>query len=262
MVDLVFLIIGSFWLFARKNKLFLFFLFSILLATVPQIVHDPQAGGNFTPHIALLFPFFIMLIGVGLARVTEIPGKMLRIGSLILVGLLYIFSVGNFLNVYFYQFPLQTGVFDFSSRVLSRYLALAQNQNQHITVYSVSSEIVFKKYLFYTNSYTNSSAKTINQSLQKNNLTYQNVHVMGCPTLDHPITTEGIVIVDALCGVLPDGDFTKIGQLNDSGVTYHIYNDTVCGNYILGPYIAWLKLQDLAVEKLDQKSFCETFIFH
>jgi len=262
MVDLVFLLIGSFWLYTRKNKLFLFFLFGILLSTIPQIIHDPQAGGNFTPHITLLFPFFIMLIGVGITKVTEIPQKSFRIGALFLVGILYLFSLGNFLNVYFYQFPLQTGVFDFSSRVLSRYLTLAQEQNQQVTVYSVSSEIIFKKYLFYSNSYTNSSAKTINQSFQTKNFTMQNVHFVGCPSLDHPITTEGIAIVDTLCGLMPDGESNKIGQLKDSGATFHIYNDEICSTYSLKPYIAWLKLQDLTVEKLDAKSFCETFIIH
>src|SRR5438045_9685748 len=111
MLDFLFLFIVSFWLFARKNKLFFFFLFGIVLSTVPQIIHDPQAGGNFTPHIALLFPFFIMLIGVGIARVTEIPHKFLKIGSIFLVVMIYLFSLEIFLNVYFYLFTLQTVIF-------------------------------------------------------------------------------------------------------------------------------------------------------
>lgn len=263
MIDAVFLLIGAFWLFAHNKKLFIFFVANIVLSTVPQITHDPQAGGNFTPHITLLFPFFILLIGAGISKTTDFKNKPLRVSTIFLIGFVYTLSVFNFLNIYFYQYPLQTGIFDFSSRVLSRYITLAKKDNRVITVYSTTAEIAFKKYLFYSNSYTNHNARTLNDLLQKGNFVSENVTFRGCPTITEKTNKSALLIIDENCGKIPVGkNDLLIAQLKDSGGTYKIINDKTCTNYSLGEYIAWLKLEDLNIEKLSTKDFCEAFIIH
>ena len=57
MIDAIFLLIGGVLLFIQKRKLFLFFGAAILLATVPQIIHDPDAGGKFYSSYRAAFSF-------------------------------------------------------------------------------------------------------------------------------------------------------------------------------------------------------------
>ena len=54
----------------------------------------------------------------------------------------------------------------------------------------------------------------------------------------------------------------SIVQLSDSGAVYNIYDDKICSKFALRPYIAGLTFNDLAVEKLSLKNFCETYIIN
>ena len=151
-------------------------------------------------------------------------------------------------------------IFDFSSRVLSRYIAFAKNDHKPITVYSNNAENTFQKYVLYNNIYTNQSASQINHSLQKRNFAYKNVRFVSCPNPLEKLNKSTLSIIDTTCGKLPTTHALLIAQLKDSGGTYHIVNDHTCKQYILKQYIAWLTVQDLHVEQLSEKNFCETFI--
>ena len=262
LIDAVFLIAGGLFLFVQKRKLFVFVILSIILSTLPQIIHDPEAGGNFTPHIALLFPFFIILIGFGISKITEIKNKIIKSGLLILIGVVYLLSFINFLNIYFYQFPLQNGIFDYSSRVLARYIALAEKNQQKIIIHSASSELAFKKYLFYSNTYTKTSAESINKSLTEKNMTVNKVTFLSCPETVDTTNKTDVIIVDAICGKTISQNFNSVAQLNDSGKTYNIINDAVCAKYRLQPFISQLALEHFNPESLDEKTFCEKLIIH
>lgn len=262
LVDAVFLIVGALWLFVQKRKLFVFFLLAIILSTLPQIIHDPEAGGNFTPHIALLFPFFIIIIGFGISKITEITNKITKMILFTLTGIIYLVSLANFLNIYFYQFPLQTGIFDFSPRVLAQYIAFAKKDQQEIKVYSASSEIAFKKYLFYSNAYTKESAASINNAINEKNYSLKQITFLPCPDKIDPANKTDLMIVDAICGETIAQNFISIAQLTDSGKTYNIINDTICKKYALQPFISQISLAHLNPEKLDEKAFCEKLIIH
>ena len=259
LIDILFLTVGVVWLFLAKRKIFLLFSILVLISTVPQILHDPKGEGNFTPHIAFIFPFFIMLIAVGIYQTLKAVGPKSYYLVLTVILFLYVLSVGNFLNIYFYQFPLQNGIFDFPNRVLSRYLSLSES-DQRIFVYSKNPKDSFEKYIFYTNGYSKQNAVKIAENLRIGKFSNKNVDFLPCSNDKDLKIKSGVVIIDVLCGNTFSAKHISIPQLTDSGAVYSIFNDRTCSGVLHNRYISNLSVSDFAVEKLSKESFCKTFI--
>lgn len=257
-LDVIFLIIGLGFVFLRNRKLFLTLLAIIFMGALPQIFHNPKGDGNFSPHIALLIPFLIILIGVGLSRILEMfKQKKLRYALIIVVGILYIAAFTNFSYFYFFKFPLQGGVFETQNRILAKYLSLYKS-NVPITIYSTNRKYAYKEFLFYTNNYNKNTVGQINNSLRNEKFVFNSIKFMSCD--DNIKETKSVVIEDMNCSKLLNLGAVEIAQLKDSGIRYFIYNDQICNKYGPAGYISNLKLSDFAMESLSQKRFCEAFI--
>ena len=188
--------------------------------------------------------------------------KFLRVSSLVIIGVLYVISVGNFLNIYFYQFPLQAGVFEPSQRLLTRYISFSENQQRKISIFSPSSKTVFKNYLFYSNAYTNDTGHTINAVLKQDGgaYHYQNISFQSCPGEKTRFNPKDLIAIDATCGTSITEDHIAIAQFRDSGARFFLINDTLCKGFHINHYISGLQLSDMNIENIDAKRFCETFI--
>jgi len=146
-LDSVFLLFGLAAAYKRRAKLFFLLIGLCLIALLPHILHGASLD-NFTPHIMLLFPFAIILIAVGIDEVLGLfKNKWTFYGISVLIGLLYLLLVLNFMNIYFFQFPLQ-GNFDFPVRLLSKYVALSSQDKQPVLIYSTSAHDIFKNIFF------------------------------------------------------------------------------------------------------------------
>jgi hypothetical protein len=257
-IDVIFLIIGLQWLFLKDKKLFVIFISTIFVGVLPQILHDPDGGGNFTPHIALIIPYFIILIGVGLDRIFKtFRQKKYAYFFLAFIGALYLILFINFSYFYFFKFPLQEATFEDQNHILSKYISLYQNQKTPIFIYTQNPIVTFKEYIFYTNAYNLNTMDKINNSLKNKNFSFNNVSFVYC-TKNFPL--KSLVIDDFSCGSRPNEGAISIAQLKDSGARYNIYNDKICSKYNLPHYISNLKLSDFDIGNLSEKKFCETFI--
>lgn len=259
-IDALFLLIGAVALFSKRKPLFFLFAGFMLLATVPQIIHDPTAkGGNFTPHIMLLFPVFIMLIGVGIYTFLNYFFKskryfMLAAGA---VGVVYLLLLGNFLHLYFFQFPYHRGIFDFPSRQLSQYISLS---HMPVAVYTPSPDEGFKQYLFYSNTYNKQTIPVVAKNIQHNNLSLGKVTFLGCNKVPATATRNKVTIIHRDCAKHPASYHLTIADIADSGSVYSIYNDSLCRGVPLGNYVKNISLKELDVEKLSPQAFCSTYI--
>jgi 4-amino-4-deoxy-L-arabinose transferase-like glycosyltransferase len=258
-IDALLLIVGAVWLFMYQRKLFYFFISLILISIFPQIFHKSSIEGNFTPHIALLIPIFVISIGVGInAVLKKIKNKKHLPLFLISLGLVYLILFFNFCYFYFYKFPLQSGTFAIQDRILSKYISLGANKST-VTIFSPDPRLLFKEYIFYQNAYSGKTVGEINKSLKEKRYVFNNISFYTCNYTGLKDTSK-LIISDIACAKDFGGNTVNVAQLKDSGKRYVIHHDRVCGQYNLPGYISNLKLSDFNIEKLTDKKFCETFI--
>jgi 4-amino-4-deoxy-L-arabinose transferase-like glycosyltransferase len=251
-VDAFFLVIGMFYAFIKKRKQFYFLIVLPFFAIVPHLLHTASLE-NFTPQITLLFPIFIIFISFGIKNISELfKSKIL----LIIICIIYTISLLNFLQIYFYQFPLKE-TFDFKVRVLSNYVKRAP-QNTRIIVYSPTSEDYFKKYIFYTNSINKKTASSISSDIKEKRYSLENVTFTDC---NKPDFSKNVIIIDSSCKDYGQGHpHVSISRLIDGGAGFSIYNDDVCSKFSLDYYASNITLSDFSVEKLSLDTFCKTYI--
>lgn len=258
-IDLLFLIIGFMGVFFYRRKLFIFLLLYIFIGIFPQIFHKSSLDGNFTPHIALIIPFLIILIGAGISWILKnIKNRKYSHLFLIILGFIYFILFINFCYFYFLKFPLQSGTFAAQDRILSRYIAV-NDGNSPITVFSTDPRLLFKEYIFYLNAYNKRTAQAINKSLKDENYVFNNISFFPC-NYNGLKDTSKMIVSEITCAKEFGGNVVNVAQLKDSGKRYIIYHDKICSQYNLPRYISNLKLSDFEIENLTPKKFCETFI--
>ena len=256
--DVIFLIAAVGYFAKKKNRLGIYVLGFLLIATFPQIFHDGSEAGTNYSHSSLMFPFVVLLAGIGAAEVWQIvPKKVLPVIASLFV-ITYIFSIAYFMQAYFYQYSLQ-GHDEFSMRELAKYLTLASPKEKHIVVLSSVGATHFKKYLYYANALNTNSIADVKNAFITGNLQAGNVKFISC---ERSITVpkDTLVIEDAVCNGTSQLPHDDISLVVDGGIAYKIYNDPICSTYSLKHYAFGLTLSDFAVEKLSTQTFCEDFI--
>ncbi len=256
-IDFIFIILGSLYLFAQRKKTLLALASFILIGTFPHIFHETQ--GDFSGHLALMFPFLILLIAVGISEIISSMPKMYRAATAITIILLYCFSLLGFSVAYFYQYPL-VGAGDFHMRVLSRYLSLNRSTAKQITVYTTTSSDLLKKYIFYTNSMNKQTMPELRRIyLHESNTEFQNIRFVSCDNTIKSNNNDNLFIYDVKCGMNIASPHIQISRLTDAGGIYEIYNDTLCSKYGLNHYPMGVKTSDFSVENLSTTRFCKIY---
>lgn len=259
-LDALFLIIGFGAAYKYKKSVFFLLLSLCLIGTLPQLLYSARTD-NFSIHLSLVFAIFPIIIGVGIWEVPNlIKNKFYFTISILITSVLYLLLILNFLNIYFSQFPLK-GYFDFHVRVLSKYASIASSQGKEVIVYSTSAPDIFKKYLFYSNSYNKNTYLEVRKIYKSQNFKYQNINFSGCDNTIDPALENSILIYDFNCGPLPkEYKHLTIPRLLDGGQSYLIYNDKICSGFDLKRFPQNIQIDDFSIESQGAQKFCETFI--
>lgn len=256
-IDAFFLLVGLITMFVRFKRKMLFVCLYAVIGIIPHLIHSASTD-DFTPHLAMMFPFLIIFIGFGINEIVQHSVPKYSKYFLFIIIVLYTLSLGNFLQIYWFQHSL-SGQFDFSIRVMSKYLQI-QKKDKNVFVYSPRTVDVYKKYLFYSDSVKKENILAIRQSLASNTIQIDHVSFLGCDR-KAIIPPDTVVIYDSGCGPLLANDkYLKITRLKDGGEEFRIYNDLECTNYNLKPYPNNFTLKDLDIERLSGQDFCETYI--
>jgi len=259
-IDFIFVFLGMFWVLAKNKKLFIFLISLAFVSIFPHIFHITAVkNGNFSPHTTMLIPFLIIFISAGIWQSIEFVKKGRKvIGATIII--IYLFLFGNFLNIYFYQLPLQHNFFNFPSRVLSSYASKASTEGQHVLIYTHDPQGKFQEHLFYSNTYNKENINKVTEALNTHKYVINNVAFLACnrDVTKAQINTTVITHVD--CEMNISGDRNNISQLSDNGTVYSIINDRICNKSTLKSYAWGIKMNDFDVEKMPLQKFCQTFI--
>jgi hypothetical protein len=256
-IDALFLIIGLVIMYAYRRKTMVYVSILALISSVPHLIHSSNTN-DFSPHIAMVFPFLMVFIGYGIYQsIVKFHSKS-RAVVVVLISFFYVVSVGNFLQQYWFQHPL-SGQFDFPVRVMAKYIQI-QSKERLVAVYSPRTTDIYKKYLFYADALNKKTFPVIQKSLTQSTIRLGNVSFLGCDSkMAQPKGTT--VIYSSECGDLEEPmSSLKITRLKDGGQEYRIYNDTECLPYDLKPYPSMFKINDLNIEPMDRKDFCQAYI--
>lgn len=215
---------------------------------------------------ALLFPILMIFIGLGiwylLSSYKDYKHKLLVI---VLLVIFYCINVFNFINIYFFRNPIYNSeAYNLSSRVVSKYLSLSQENNKKVLVISNSPKTNFKHYLFETNSFNATTSSNIMKQFKNNTFEMNNVIFTQC-SASLNLEDNPIIITDASqkcesIDISKTKNIAAIPLLADGGPVLKIYNDSICMKYNLDRYPHNFSFSDFAVEALDEKRFCEKFI--
>jgi 4-amino-4-deoxy-L-arabinose transferase-like glycosyltransferase len=259
-LDALFLIIGLAATYRQRKSTF--FLLSALsvIGVIPQLLYSTRTD-NFSIHLSLMFAILPIFIGVGIwETLTLIKNKMYFYLTLGITILLYVFLIFNFLNIYFYQFPLN-GYFDFHVRLMSKYISLAKEQGKDVIVYTAGTPDVFKKHIFYSDNYNKNNYLEIRKIYRSQKFKFEGIEFSGCDRTIDPLEKNAIVVYDFNCGGLKETPkHLALPRLSDGGQSYMIFNDAICSKYSLKRYPSNLSINDFSIEKMSAEKFCETFV--
>lgn len=258
-LDAVFLVIGTCFLFVRKRKTFGLVIGLIAIAPIPSIVSN--VDNSYAIRSQLMLPFLILLVGLGIYSAISVLEKKYKTIAIILILILYFFQFINFSEIYLFRNPIYNSEsFNFSTRVLSKYLSLQNGRKTYVINGDPKSQL--KSYLFYGNYYNRKTAHLVTQMYVSKRYEINNIHFVTCDESDNT-PQDSLIIYEngSKCPVIPKHDHAlSITYLSDGGNIYTILNDSICSNYKLSRYPYGISLSDLNVEQLSQKLFCEKFI--
>lgn len=259
-LDAIFLFLGLVFVFAKQRRLFFLLLFLTFIATIPQLIYRASSE-NFTIHFTMIFPFMIIFIGVGIwETINFFKNRAYFYISGVTILILYLLLLLNFMNIYFYQFPLR-GNFDFPVRLVAKYSELSLSRGGKVFVYSTRKGDIFSKYLFYANALNKSTYLTIRKNINGKNYSLGNIKFFGCDNTINPVKTKGVIIYDSQCGSLQKSyPHIVIARLSDGGESYGIYNDSVCKGISLKSYPSGISIGDFSIESMSSRTFCRTYI--
>jgi len=246
-VDLLFLLVGFSLLFFKSKKTWWFLLVAIAVGSLTSGLSTIEH--SYSQRAGLMYPFLIILIGLGL-------GYVMRFGRLKYFLLaIYLLLFVNLLHIYFYRFPVYAsdGWF-FQDRVLVRYIDLTQKTypNKEIIVSTFEPKILFHEYLFYLNA---------PEGLVNKNYSYRNVSfVSDC--FENGLDENIVWIFDGKlnCREETEQGFARITRFRDVLAKYVIKKDFLCRDFELGQYVHPEAYRDFSVEGQSRKKFCQSWI--
>lgn len=257
-LDILFLLIGLCVLFLKNRGVWVFIISLIFISPIPSALSN--LGQSYAIRSQLLAPFLIFLIGLGIYYfIFNFKNKLRIIVSVVLI-VLYSIQVLNFANIYFFRNPIYNSeAFNFSARVLSKYLSL--QEGKEVFVVNGTPTTPLKHYLFYTNSLNIHTTELLQEMYRTKNYKFENINFVDCRQAN--VDSNALVIFESgfKCENVPSyKKYLNIPLLSDGGEILRILNDKTCSKYKLNRYPQGLKLADFEIEKLGEKDFCQKFI--
>ncbi len=257
-LDIILILIGLVVIFKKKQKVGFYLLGLAAVAPIPTALSAESVSVTFRSSL-MIFPLLI-LAGIGLVTIIQTRKRVV----ILLVGGGYLLLVTNFLYQYFFRYPLYAadGLF-LSDRIVSSYAARTK---EVLVVTNDEPFFLLENYLFFNKKINKDNIGEIRAVMSKSKFALDGVKfVKGC--VDSRKIAAGEVVIAAVdtseCkGVSPLSDFKNlsISRVTDSGERYRIYGDRLCSGAKLRPYVYPQSLDSLAIEKLNDESFCREWI--
>ncbi|MBI4059122.1 hypothetical protein HY404_02685 [Candidatus Microgenomates bacterium] len=259
-IDFPLIILGLIGLYTISKRVWWLIVGIIAISPITSVLSGGEP--SYVIRSGLIFPLLAALSGIGIwFLLNQLKRYRVFIGGAILI--IYLFSVANFLNLYFTRYPIYNSEgFFFSNKVLSRYvdLNLAKGSATPIIISVVEPRIVFEKFLFYNNFYTKGSARDINQKIAQKDFSYKNIRFIDkCDQITATSSATYVYEAKMECNKQLQPT-TRILSPVDAGSLFIIKNDKLCKSYNLSRYPRINKISEFNVYKLSEDDFCKIWI--
>ncbi len=259
-VDFPLIILGVIGLFVVNRKAIWLILSIIAIAPLPSVMGIVEQ--SYVIRSGLMFPFLAALSGIGIwFLISRIP--KLRVIPIAIISVFYLVSVLNFLNLYFFRYPVYGAEgFFFSEKILSQYINLSSHKypGNKIIVVTKEPKIVFEEFLFYNNLYSGkNNIEDLNIKISSKDFSYKNVSFTNECVISNEDNISVIYQVEQKCEFVNDPQ-AKIMALKDSGTIFNITRDRLCEGYRLNNYLRVYNLHEFDMAKMDEENFCITWI--
>lgn len=218
--DLIFIIIGFYYLFKKHQKSFYFLVSLLIISPIPEAIRKDIIPA-YVFHSSLQFPILTLIAGAGFYQIFS---------KYKLIAVIPLLSFLNLLFIYFFQYPnYAPESFSFNNRLLSEYLILEKLSSSKIYVVVKEPDTLFKSYLFYSNSLNSRTFSDISQIYQNRSNNYFDFNNIIFTTSDNKISPKpkDVVVVEEGVAYSPPHVTNKKVILNsNSQVIYNIFNST------------------------------------
>ncbi len=259
-IDFPLIILGLIGLYTVSKKVWWLVVGIIAISPITSVLSGGEP--SYVIRSGLLFPMLAALSGIGIwFLLNQFKKYRILVGGVILI--IYLFSVANFLNLYFTRYPIYNSEgFYFSNKILSRYIDLNLDKEEitPIIISVVEPRILFEKFLFYNNLYTKESAGNLNQKIAQKDFSYKNIRFISKCSQD-VATGSAILVYEAKMECEKEVQpTTRILSPSDAGSLFIIKNDKLCTHYNLSRYPRINSIFEFDVNNLDPENFCKTWI--
>ncbi|NMB56313.1 hypothetical protein GYA19_00020, partial [Candidatus Beckwithbacteria bacterium] len=252
----------------KRNKISLIFLIALLaVSIIPTALSD---GKQYVFRSGLAFPILIMLIAYGIYHFINLFQDKYKKVIIGVITVLYLLSILNYYNIYFYRYPVFAAEgFMFSQRLLSSYLSRIENDQNinKIIVINAEPSSIFEQYLFYSNIYNSKQiAQQVIQNYKDNNFAIDKIQFTNQCIYPNYLDNKTVLMksVNVDCQDIDYGKHAnkanKILDLKDSRTIFYIYNDNLCDPNKLLTYYRILSQSDFKIEQLNNEEFCQKWI--
>jgi len=258
-IDALLLLFGLIYLYQTHPKFLAFLSCLILLSPIPEAIRSGQSS-SYVFHSSFQFPFLCIIISAGILFFWyKFSHKFFRI-TLVFI---YFLSFLNFIDIYFFKAPVyQPESFVFSQHLLSKYLQLETGKNKEVYVLTQEPEVLFRSYLFYTNSYQKNTFISIKNIYAQTNDNFLFNHIHFINHHRHlPSGNDFTLIYNSIhFDFQKDSSTFYISNPADTGNIYTISRGLTCQNLNLSTYPNNIRLKDLNLDKINENDFCQKYI--
>lgn len=265
-IDILLMILGLTWIWRKKqNKLVGLLLFWLLLGSLPSFISTTNPWFIF--RLSWLYVTMILLIGLGIERITLAP-KSIKYGF----SLIYFLLILNFGYQFFFRYPVYaTNGNRLYERLVAEYLGRVDN-SQPIRVITSEPKNQVNSFLLYNWPQLNKSEiSTILENYRQENWQVGQIKFEHqCLSPDLLYSGETLLVFNDItwCDkVVTDEVMQKqfdqhrsISSILDAGEQVRIFNDQLCEYSLLARYPTVSQLNQFDLKKLSPDEFCAIWI--
>jgi len=271
LIDSLFMLFGFLYLIKEKRYgLMVTLLFGLTTTVIPSLISAEKA---YFYRSSLNIPLLIILVAIGISYINNFISKYARY----FLYLIYVLSILYFSYLYFVRYPLFSSKRQyFSDRILVEYLKRIPS-TQEVTILTPEPEFSVTSYLFYTDYLNKDNIHDIQKLFQTKNYKINNISFSKSCFPENVNEARGIIlnrwdtkkcdgdeestlIIDKIDEITPNTNNLQMKEIGDAGTVYDIFNDTLCENRELNPYLRIHESSQFDFNNLSDEEFCNNWI--
>ena len=262
LIDLPIIIFGFYYLATISIPATLLIVSIIFILPITPTI--TTYGTTYALRSGLLYPILASIVGLGIYfLIIKIKNKKGKILVGVVLFIVYLFSLINFLVMYWYRNPFEKSAgWVFFERQAVKYVELAREINKNVQVEIIMPDqvgMIYEYAVFSGKINDKNFIIEMNEAIKNKSYEVDGIKFLkNCPK-----TIEGgkiYLVAASLACIKEETNMVKISEIRDSGSRWIIPNDTVCKDFRLPIYPYPRKIEEFKIENMSAKTFCKTWV--